>query len=470
MILTQEQVEIIQVAKTLKINETLKINAFAGTGKTTTLIAITNEIIDKRFLYLAFNNDIVSDAKKKFKNNVFATTVNGLAYRKIVMENKYKIFLNGFKAIDVSELLNVSIEDAHDILKIYTYFCNSNAKEINSDEVRYYPKRVTSWDYAKEFYQLIKNKKIECDHSFYLKEYELQGFARELKYDYVLLDEAQDTNPVTLSIFNQIESRKILVGDTHQTIYQFRDSVNAMKVVSSEHTLYLTTTYRCNKEIVNIANIVLGKFKNENKKLQSGVVNQDKNISNVAYISRTNFELISLINSLESFNLMKGVDDVFGLSKAVHQLFVGKQIKQEKYSFLNKIKDNVEKKYSNKNINQEQLLKLIKEELKSYSEKINDIELQGAIRNANMFKGYLYVLENKAKQKHSSKSNHILITGHSSKGLEFDKVVVCKDFKNPCEYDEKDFIAEANLLYVVVTRAKKEISFANEGLLDDLIY
>lgn len=137
---------------------------------------------------------------------------------------------------------------------------------------------------------------------------------------------------------------------------------------------------------------------------------------------------------------------------------------------MNKIKDNVEKKYSNKNINQEQLLKLIKEELKSYSEKINDIELQGAIRNANMFKGYLYVLENKAKEKHSSKSNHILITGHSSKGLEFDKVVVCKDFKNPCEYDEKDFIAEANLLYVVVTRAKKEISFANEGLLDDLIY
>lgn len=39
--LTDEQKEVIECSKHLKQNEILKINAFAGTGKTTTLIEIT---------------------------------------------------------------------------------------------------------------------------------------------------------------------------------------------------------------------------------------------------------------------------------------------------------------------------------------------------------------------------------------------------------------------------------------------
>ena len=59
MILSEEQINIINIAKKLNENEILKINAFAGTGKTTTLNEISKNIYDKTFLYLAFNNDIV---------------------------------------------------------------------------------------------------------------------------------------------------------------------------------------------------------------------------------------------------------------------------------------------------------------------------------------------------------------------------------------------------------------------------
>ena len=61
--------EILDISKELNMNQVLKINAFAGTGKTTTLNLIANSLKDKSFLYLAFNNDIVKEAKKKFKNN-----------------------------------------------------------------------------------------------------------------------------------------------------------------------------------------------------------------------------------------------------------------------------------------------------------------------------------------------------------------------------------------------------------------
>lgn len=50
--LTDEQNEVIECSKKLKQNELLKINAFAGTGKTTTLIEITKANIDKNIFIL----------------------------------------------------------------------------------------------------------------------------------------------------------------------------------------------------------------------------------------------------------------------------------------------------------------------------------------------------------------------------------------------------------------------------------
>ena len=166
-----------------------------------------------------------------------------------------------FTPIFVSEILDIEFSDAFDVLKIYSQFCNSNLKSIKELKSKYIPKRTDSFEYAELFYEKIKNKEIECNHSFYLKEFELSQIAKTFDYDYVLLDEAQDTNPVTLSIFNQLSGAKILVGDTHQTIYQFRDSVNAMEIISSDYTCYLSTTYRCNEKVVKYANVVLSKIR-----------------------------------------------------------------------------------------------------------------------------------------------------------------------------------------------------------------
>lgn len=447
MVLSAQQEEIIEISKNLNDNEILKINAFAGTGKTTTLIQITNAIYDKNFLYLAFNNDIVKEATKRFKKNVFTTTINSLAYREIVSKGGFKYSKESFTPLFISEKLSIDFSDAYDTLRIYNLFCNSDYKSIDNLKDKYIPKRLESFEYAIKLYESILEKKIDCDHAFYLKEYELKEFAKQLKYDYILLDEAQDTNPVTLSIFNQLSGKKILVGDTHQTIYQFRDSVNAMEIVNSNYTCYLSITYRCNKEIVSFANNVLKRYKKEKVDLISGITNQDTFINETAYITRTNAEIINLIQKLDDFNCLKKIDDIFGLSISVYLFIENKEIKKEKFKYLQKFKD-------------------IKS-LETNADEVNDIELSGAIRNAKMYKGYLFVLQNKAKKNHRVNSKNILVTAHGSKGLEYDKVVVCKDFKEPIKYEKiLEFICESNLLYVVITRAKKKIVFESKVILD----
>lgn len=65
----------------------LKINAFAGAGKTSTLEFIANANFNKRILYLAFNKSIAEESSKRFPFNVTCKTSHSLAYGAIVGRN-----------------------------------------------------------------------------------------------------------------------------------------------------------------------------------------------------------------------------------------------------------------------------------------------------------------------------------------------------------------------------------------------
>ena len=60
---TQEQQTICEAAR--DAGSSLKIQAFAGTGKTTTLAAIARSLPQRRFLYLAFNRAAAEEAEKR---------------------------------------------------------------------------------------------------------------------------------------------------------------------------------------------------------------------------------------------------------------------------------------------------------------------------------------------------------------------------------------------------------------------
>ena len=62
MVLTDEQTNAVDLFKT---SQSLKISAFAGTGKTSTLTAVAKST-QKSGLYLAFNKSIAAEATTKF--------------------------------------------------------------------------------------------------------------------------------------------------------------------------------------------------------------------------------------------------------------------------------------------------------------------------------------------------------------------------------------------------------------------
>ena len=80
------------------------------------------------------------------------------------------------------------------------------------------------------------------------------------QYDFVLLDEAQDTNETRRALVAKMvkpTGRLVAVGDPHQAIYGFtgadNDSLDRIKRDFNAIELPLTVTYRCPKAVVRVA-------------------------------------------------------------------------------------------------------------------------------------------------------------------------------------------------------------------------
>lgn len=80
------------------------------------------------------------------------------------------------------------------------------------------------------------------------------------KFDYILVDEAQDTNPIQCEIIARLCKPKsviVTVGDRKQAIYGFRGaSATAMDIMSQRFAMRempLSVSYRCAKNIVKEA-------------------------------------------------------------------------------------------------------------------------------------------------------------------------------------------------------------------------
>ena len=108
--ITNEQKRIIECD--LVPGETLKVIAFAGTGKTTTLVEYTKARPGMKFLYIAFNKSVQVEAQKKFPSNVTCRTSHALAFRANGFKHKDRL-VPGLKANIVMEALDLkNYEDA----------------------------------------------------------------------------------------------------------------------------------------------------------------------------------------------------------------------------------------------------------------------------------------------------------------------------------------------------------------------
>ena len=501
--LTQEQQEIIEaVRKGYKI---IKINAFAGTGKTTTLVEIAKDNPDKKILYLAFNKSIQLEAQQKFPENTEAKTTHALAYRYAVKYFDLKNIRNEYKPQEILDFFReITYSEAVVVRQIFQDYCNSHREDFNHFE-------NDLKIYAKELFKMIEEKKIEPTHSFYLKWFQLQLLRQNIKipeYDIILLDEAQDTNNVTLSIFYNIPAKqKIVVGDKHQQIYSFRGSINAMQKIKAK--IYsLTTSFRITEETAEKATQVLKFFKGEMKAIK-GMSRQNK-VKTQAIITRTNGKLIDVINTLDKhkivFKTIRKPYEIFGLAMNLYKLEQNQEL-DHRYRYLNKFKELYTEEYisgddliEHEEDNTKEILGLINTENDCVSkdsmegildfiielcEKTEDIETQTSASIAKTYRSKLFMFYQKAKEYYESKEEPevYLTTAHTAKGLEWDKITLTDDFyvlDRIAKYlaDKEtisqtpliDFIQdlkrnqvsqtvidEINLYYVAITRSKGEV-------------
>jgi hypothetical protein len=102
--LTAEQEAILQTAGDCRIN------AVAGSGKTTTVIQYAaTRPAGSRILYLAYNRSVKAEATKRFAeqglHNVRVETAHSLAFRPMVVANGYKVRQQEYKTYEIAELL-----------------------------------------------------------------------------------------------------------------------------------------------------------------------------------------------------------------------------------------------------------------------------------------------------------------------------------------------------------------------------
>ena len=305
MELTDEQCDII------KSTGNIKINAVAGSGKTTTIIEYAKARPESsRILYLAFNKSVKLEAIKKFDAkglyNVKVETAHSLAYKHVVFSNNYKVRPQGYKTHEIAQILGLQATSeklaeyiiANHINKFLTYYCNSNkqrVKELNYLDVVYEAKAK---QFVTNFYELIEKQtrilldkmnkgEIEVTHDFYLKKFQLSN--PRINFDYILFDEGQDASAAMLDVFFKQEATKVIVGDTHQQIYGWRYAINSLEQADFK-TYNLSASFRFSPDIAALAKEVL-KMKNQlfdYEPVEIIGMGPSKEIKSKAVLGRTN--------------------------------------------------------------------------------------------------------------------------------------------------------------------------------------
>lgn len=498
--LTNEQKMIIDAIK-MSSYPIVKVIAFAGTGKTFTLTKLAQEVKGKK-LYLAFNKSIVEEANIKFKGtNTHIVTTHSLAHKYIIGEMKYTL-KSKYSPNEIMKIFNINeYWVAKKALSLVENFCNSDYDKFE-DSVNFNLENIKVKKLAKDIMNNMALKKIDVTFSSMLKLFAVfinRGKIKLPKYRLVMLDEAQDTNDVTLSIFNAINAeQKILVGDPHQQIYSFRGGLNALDKIEAKEFV-LSNSFRYTKRIGDKATDFLSIFKNENRKITGGAENRYK-YNNRAIIARGNIKLIEKMNELlnkeKRFKTARGPYSIFGLPINLLKIITAFE---KGYDNFEKNSLDIDKEYMYLNYFVNDYLKYCKDmESKGLLTSISSIEdwipeyindkndeISKSIAFLKQYSKRLNYIYAKVIEYNKSKDiNLYLTTAHTSKGLEWDSVELLGDFpgykifkewfeENDINinrdnlydifFDEcikaggeknQKYIDELNLYYVAITRAK----------------
>lgn len=303
--------------------------ATAGSGKTTVIISRVGKLIfenrDAKILTITFSKMAALEMEKRFtkafkgisKNNAKFSTIHSFAYRLVLKYfNKKGLEIQLIK--DKFNLINEIVKDVYNKER----YQNTNKEEIEniSNKISYFKNMLYDpKDYKMYGVNIRKFDEIFSKYEKYKKQNNLIDFDDILiyaykilrtskvqrdriknKYDYIQIDEVQDTSKIQHLIIKLISKDNIfMVGDDDQSIYSFRGSypeflLNFKEDFPEGKIYYLSKNYRSDKNIVKAAS----EFIKRNK------VRYDKKIS-AEKESLEKIEIIKIENKRESIEYIK---------------------------------------------------------------------------------------------------------------------------------------------------------------------
>ena len=228
-----------------KIIEEKEVNKFIKNILITHFDKVVNKIMDKKG-----NNDKVNYF---FELDIL---VRRIAKKIMILKNK------GITYEDYNKLAN---EIENDKKRGLEYF--NNIYELYAEECQ----RMNIMD----FEDLLMNTLL-----LFKNNKNILNFYQE-KFQYILIDEYQDTNYIQFQILKELSlnSKKICgVGDDYQSIYSFRGATlsnisNFISVFPNVTIFKLCQNYRSNSNIVKVSNQLI---KNNNKQIPKDLFSQKK--------------------------------------------------------------------------------------------------------------------------------------------------------------------------------------------------
>ena len=474
----------------------IRINAVAGSGKTSTLLGYAKERCNAGpILYIAFNKSVKLEAERKFASlelsNVRVETAHSLAYSYIVKGSDYKVRRNGgYKTHEIVEILGLKgykqphtgFIIANHINRYVTLFCNSDKPKVQDLNYEEFLSDARAQVFARNYKALILQQtrlfldkmnrgEIEILHDFYLKKF--QQSSPILPYQFILFDEAQDASDAMLDVVTRQPATKVIVGDTHQQIYGWRYAVNSLEKV--DYPVYqLTRSFRFDHEIAALACRILRWKSHLGLKTEVQIYGSATTKQGVqrVILARTNVGLLS-----------KAVELVID-KKEVKKIYFEGRIESYTYADEGASVYDVLNLYLGKNqFIKDKLIAAMKTfgELEEYIQKTEDIALGLLVEIVKKYHQNLPDYIRQIKEAHvenheKDKAGMIFSTVHRCKGLEYDEVTLVNDFitedklihlikETGIEKVNKDKLGEEiNLLYVAVTRTRNILNIPEELL------
>jgi hypothetical protein len=453
--------------------ENMVIQAGAGTGKTSTLRLLA-ESTSKSGLYLAYNKAIQLDAAKDFPESCQCKTAHSLAYGGVIRMPNGKSLLNRLRAPRVTSKQAVSILGipsggfqisndqnlaawiiARAAMDTVKNFCNSADTEVDKKHVAKIDgvedhASLASYvaPFAAKAWADLNNKdgQLKFDHDHYLKIWALSN--PKLNADYILFDEAQDANPVIVGILKNQDAQLVAVGDEAQAIYGWRGAVDAMHAFDAKHRVTLSQSFRFGPAVAEQANKYLDLLDAPLRLSGFDKVNSTVEILSDpdAILCRTNAAVFEYAMNFQADGkkvaIVGGATEIKNFAFGALALMKGETTSHPDLSaFANWA------------------------EVNEYVGSDEGKDLKVMVNMVNMY-GVGAILDVCNNSVDESSADLIVSTAHKSKGREWNKVRIGRDFKAP----ESGVPSRQDLmlLYVSVTRAKIVLDASALSWVDDL--